>query len=594
MKGMGLDRSTAFALIALLAGIVISVLIIIPGIPPLYGADLDSDGVSDNFQRINERQDHRLDEDGEWVTERVGYTSSFDVPLLAFTLIGLNLAVPILVFYSLWSKGRRSTAEDEGAERAGMHDGIRRIATFLEVNPSLISALKYAHASMPDPGRRSLGRLLWAIRSKGSDFREEYRNFRAEWMDRDPLVGKALTDLESAEREPTSLEVSLSARRAMDELTEGTRREMSKYVQSLQGPTTALFAIGVLLPVLLATMIPISGIGGSSVFMIAFLLWVAIPAGIVLMGRRIVSRRPSFRIDPADNEAEKKKGFPRMAIAGYVLGTLFVIFFALYRYDIGMPSLSWTGLDSGETAMFTLLWGLSILAASATMHYTFGNAERALHLADVDRQIPDLLRSLGSGISDGLSFEGASKRAVKPGILEPYRSYLVPSPGMDPDKGRIPASLENAYRAAMHFARSGADSGGRAIRALGGHMRSLLSLEDEMIQRIDSSIGQMNITASVFAPIMIGASVGIFRLLDPGALSSDISVLGGGEDPMGSSTFVLISGVYLILLSGASSVTIARLRSGRKNGGWEKVPSSMIRSTLSFTAGAVLAIAVVG
>ena len=63
---------------------------------------------------------------------------------------------------------------------------------------------------------------------------------------------------------------------------------MARYLQSLQGPTTALFAIGVLLPVLLATMIPISGIGGSTVYMLGFLLWCGSfsGSGIVWRGER--------------------------------------------------------------------------------------------------------------------------------------------------------------------------------------------------------------------------------------------------------------------------------------------------------------------
>jgi hypothetical protein len=93
---------------------------------------------------------------------------------------------------------------------------------------------------------------------------------------------------------------------------------------------------------------------------------------------------------------------------------------------------------------------------------------------------------------------------------------------------------------------------------------------------------------------MIGASVGIFRLLDPDVLSEGITLLGGGASPMTSSAFMVLSGVYLILLSASSSLTISRLRSGEMSGGWENVPRNMMRAILSFSAGALISIAVIG
>lgn len=237
----------AFSLGALCLGVAASLLLLVPGIPPFFGDDMDGDGVSDNFQRVREEVDYTVGPDGGWSSHVIGYSSEPDLPLISFALIGLDLALPVSTYIVLWRRKEAAKRSSEGSEGMMMHDTVRRIAAFMEVNPSLISALRYTYSSMPESGRTSLGRLIWAVRSKGNDFEREYALFGAEWSREDPLVAKALADLGAAEREPTPSEVSGSARRAMDELTEGARRRMSSYVHSLQGPSTALFGIGVLL-----------------------------------------------------------------------------------------------------------------------------------------------------------------------------------------------------------------------------------------------------------------------------------------------------------------------------------------------------------
>jgi hypothetical protein len=381
----------------------------------------------------------------------------------------------------------------------------------------------------------------------------------------------------------------------MDELTEGARRRMSAYVHSLQGPSTALFGIGVLLPVLMAAMVPISGIGGgSSFYMLAFLLWAVIPGGIVLIGGRIVSRRPRYMAEAPSPQDNAGWSFRMLDVLGLSAGAFLLASGTADLAGAAWASLPWPGLDAAEGRALTLLWGSALTAASLVRSRTWRAADRERHLREVERSVPDLLQSIGASISDGCSFEGALKRSIPEGPLDRYRPALLPIPGMRGGADPLPPQLENAYRASRQFARSGPESGGRAIRALGSHLRGLLSLEDEMSERVSDSVGQMEVTSAVFAPLMIGASVGIFRLLDPEVLSEGLAVMGGGAGTMSSSSFMVLSGTYLLLLSASSTVTISRLRSGKAAGGWERVPLNLVRSAASFTAGAIIAIAVIG
>jgi hypothetical protein len=118
-----------------------------------------------------------------------------------------------------------------------------------------------------------------------------------------------------------------------------------------------------------------------------------------------------------------------------------------------------------------------------------------------------------------------------------------------------------------------------------------------MKEQIRSSIGQMETTSSVFAPVMIGISVGIFDLMG----NSSSGVEGGGMigfsvSPGGLSLtgFILLSGVYLLLLSITTTITMRRLETGRIEGGLRRVPRNLILSSLTFSLGVVISTLILG
>jgi len=589
--GRGSHRAALLALLCVVAGLTLSILLI--SSEPLGHDDLDDDGISDMFQDIHPIVTYRLGEDGQWKEELVGHGSRNDLPMIAFTAFASVLAFPLAVYLLLSRKEPVDARRLERSEMTSMHDSVRRIASFLEVNPSLISAVKQTYASLPDDRRGPLGDLIWSARAKGGDFSKEYERFRAGWDGRDPVVGRALGDLQMAEREPTVMEVAMSARRAMDDLTEAVRLEMSRYVGSLQGPTTALFAIGVLLPVLLATMIPLAGLGRSSMVMIGAFLWVGVPLSIVHFGGRIIDRRPMYKGVRASHARRPRPGVTALEAAGGAAGCLLSIVSASHlATSLDLP-LALPGLGSDDTALIMLMWGIALLGSSLLHALSRASIAQEIRSKEIGRRIPPLLQSLAAGVSDGLSFEGALKRT-----LAADGSFLAGAvavfPGMTTDPEVRDPELDNVLKAARHFSRAGSEAGGRALRALANHHRNVITLEEELVQRIDSSVGQMEVTASLFAPLMIGASVGIFDLLEPDRLSEGLSLLGGGASTMGTTPFILISGVYLMLLSASSSMTISRLRSGRASGGWAKVPFNLVRAMASFTAGIVLSSMIIG
>jgi len=90
--------------------------------------------------------------------------------------------------------------------------------------------------------------------------------------------------------------------KASDDVMEGTREKMDLYARKLHQPTVYLYYFGILLPLLLAIILPIGGSMSGQSLATPLILFVAynlvIPAGVYVFGKSILSGRPPTYTPP--------------------------------------------------------------------------------------------------------------------------------------------------------------------------------------------------------------------------------------------------------------------------------------------------------
>ena len=277
-----------------------------------------------------------------------------------------------------------------------------------------------------------------------------YSNLAGEWEGREPSIGKALRTLASAERESNSSDSVRKARMAVDDLSREAKETMGRYSNSLSGPSSALFALGVLLPVLLATVYPLVGSGGKSMWIVAFFLWFVLPGGIMYIGMGLVKRRPRFWVRAKSSDEFRPRAVPGGMVPASA-GTLMITAYLLGA----LPELP-IGISDKLLRPILLLLGISLLLSGLLRMISPTDAK-----CDELSALPEAMESIGSSVSEGLPFERALLSA---NIYQEEKR-----------DGMTGTFLE----AASHFSRAGAVSGGGAIKALALHLKEIRSLEEE-------------------------------------------------------------------------------------------------------------------
>ncbi|MBN1391093.1 MAG: hypothetical protein JXA22_10680 [Candidatus Thermoplasmatota archaeon] len=585
--------SPASTAISLTAAGALVLMALMGNLPIPNGPDMDSDGISDNFQKVDAVKDIVKDGEG-WRVETVGYASETDLPFVLFAGSLLTVVIPLGAAFWLWDRPRRVMKVSIWREEGRMHDIVRRLSAFLEINPSLPFAVRLTRTSLPVQDQPMLGEVAWTPFTEGRPFSEIYGQFKERWSLRSPTIGRALEGLRSAENEPTQTEVTLSARALVTRLSEESKAMMEEYSRSLAGPATALFGIGVLLPILLATMIPVTGITGKTALMVGFVLWVIIPLSIILLGNSLVLKRPSLGTDHMPAVRHRTAPGP-VDIFLMTLGTVMISLFFFVAFSKVEIPITLPGSGKGSLSILLVLLGVSSSISGLFGWLSQGPKEAQERYSDVRKRAPGILRDMASAIQEGLSFESGLRRTLSRRVVEKDRSYRL-LPGHSSREAGMPEPLVSYLESAEEFSRAGRGPGGKAVRAFSKHIQELMDLDGDLSSRVRSAVGQMEVTASIFAPLMIGASAGIFDLM--GSVQGDIPdgmLFGGsGGGSMQPWHFLLMSGGYLLMLSIATTLTIYRLEKGVTGGGWHRVPRRLVQSSLAFSLGVVASSYLIG
>ena len=576
--------------LSMVHGVIIISLLVIPG--PLGWGDIDKDGVSDTFQDLEAQSDLVLSPSGEWNEVDIGHTSSMNLSFTIFIGVIFLLLIPILVYWYLSNLPKRREEIKKMRMASAMQDNVRRISSFMSINPSISNATRLSHVSQTGDGERALGQVLWMSRTASTGLEQALlRSSRL--MDReDAVIIPAIEGLISAGSESSQDEVRRSSESVVERMNEELKDRMGTYASSLKGPSTALFALGVLLPILLATMIPIAGLSNRTVVMIGSLLWGGVPLMIMFTTGRLVLRRPMLPLSGSDLKNPIKPTL--LSVFIMITGMILTIISSMELLLDGAPIIILDGPfpDPDSSCLLALLMGISFLIASgSSMISSEKDRIREKEEEEMGR-VPDLLSEIGSQLMEGRSLEIAIVRGFK-------RIGRVP-----PLQGRISSLAEMDHgpvlrltKVSSEFASAGGRAGGRSVKALSKHLKEMGRLERSMKEMVRSSIGQMEITASIFAPIMVGASVGIFRLMDRSATTITGNEMIGTTFSRGDLTvpgFIVLAGVYLIILSLTTTLSMYRLEEGVPHGGWSRVPKNVILASFTFTAGVVVSTLLIG
>lgn len=170
------------------------------------------------------------------------------------------------------------------------------VVTYMRHTSNLELAIEFAAEHLAPPLSLDLRKVLWDVESGKFEtvkeslekYLDSWRGYNMEFVESFHLVESSLYET-SEERRLSLLDKSL------DVILEETYEKMLHYAQNLKGPITMLHMLGVILPILGLVILPlmVSFMEGVRWYHIAALYNIVLPITVYLLGRNILSKRPT-------------------------------------------------------------------------------------------------------------------------------------------------------------------------------------------------------------------------------------------------------------------------------------------------------------
>lgn len=193
---------------------------------------------------------------------------------------------------------------------------VNYMAMSLRLNPNLEKAVEYAAAHGSGKLAEEMNKMVWDVQIGCYLSVEEALDAMAyRWGAYNEDFKHALMLLRASVLEPDRAQREKMLERASSDVVEGTREKMDLYARKLHQPTVYLYYFGILLPLLLAIILPIGGsmtgmqLAKAEYILVAYCL--VIPAGVWLFGQSILAGRPPTYVPP-----EIPRDFPGVKIRG--------------------------------------------------------------------------------------------------------------------------------------------------------------------------------------------------------------------------------------------------------------------------------------
>lgn len=470
--------------------------------------------------------------------------------------------------------------EDSGLEKKIRLDCLGRgpeligyMAMSIRLSPSLTRAITFAAKNMEGPIGSGLKRIIWNVYTrKYHSVEESFTATATEWGKWSDDLKRALFEVKASTLETTEEGRERSLNKAMDTVLSGTKKSMEEFASSLSTPTTVLFALGILLPMILGAMLPMISLGGLDLsyqatdsgtmgrggmhpVLVVLMMDVVFPAAALVYALYILSGKPG-PIETSDS---------RVFLAGNRRAILLIALGATLGV-LGIMNLDTFG-------SYLIVWSIALPVSFHLISTTHRKRRESMRIRELEKELPDALFFLGTRIAEGKPIEEAlidTANSLKDteiaGLLRRvhYRTMvfgLTLERALFGEKGillDVPSTtLQATMRSLVEIASKDSVKAGQMIVKTAEHLKDLQRLEEETRRKLRTSTESMKMTALFFAPIVMGVTFALYVLL-----TNTFGMIGSSGDMMSPHFFFIVLGIYLSLMIAISMYFVTAIKKG--------------------------------
>ena len=461
-------------------------------------------------------------------------------------LIVVSLAVSVLMVREAILSFPESAAKKQADELLRASPEMANLMIMsLRHEPSLSKAIRFA-STKDNAFSHELRRCVWTVvMGKHSSFEESLQEVGERWAKYCGELKASLHSMVTASCESTADGKRRALDRANQAMISGAKRRIEDYALSLSTPSMIMFGLGILLPLMVGSFLPMlswdiwslgSGADSSAatdlspaVVQTVFIMNVLFPAIGVLVALNSVTRHPLERERMNNGNAPPS----RIKVAAVICASIALVAFCVLELDGIIRSLAILVAAVAPGSLFLIATGRS-------------SGDRYASPSNV--QLEDTLFRTGARMLEGENFEsalnkasqGASDAGSRTTRMLSFRS-LISGEAFDRAPAWAPCSggsnaLEG-FRVVREAATKDELAAGLLAMDIASYLKDLRDLESTLKSRLKPTVSMMRMTSYALGPVVLGITYAIYLSLG--------GVTASGTGGIGAGFFLLVLGVFL-------------------------------------------------
>ncbi|MBI4406421.1 type II secretion system F family protein [Candidatus Micrarchaeota archaeon] len=509
-----------------------------------------------------------------------------------FFLIGALLAflIPLFTFMLVAYRPQMEAKREQTLALGYMPEIVNYLVSSMRLTPNLEKAVDFTASHGRGKIAEDMKKIVWDVQiGKYPSVEEALDELAYKWGRYNEDFKQALMIVRSSVLEANDAKREALLEKAAADVLEGTKEKMDGFARALSQPTVYLYYFGVLLPLMLAIVLPIGGTlaGGSFPLarpeILALIYLVGLPIGLIVLGFAILGSRPPTYEPPEIDE--NYPGLPpngsfslggiNFPVVPLALALLVAAIAVGYTFDQGiaagisqferaealaamphveLPGIPPTQLFLGMFTLLSIIIGLG-LAGGAYLFGTYSARKKAQdEIRAMEREFKDAIYVLASRLGENRPLEDALKHAVEflPNskvASRVFRKILdnITTMGMTiddavfhPDYGalkNIPSrTLESGLRITIDSIGLGVNVAAKSLIGLALQLRNSEKI-DQLLRNLLAGVTSMLKTMGTFiAPIVLGVVTSLQGVI-VNALSANCADVPAQTGPPGAAGF---------------------------------------------------------
>ncbi len=497
-----------------------------------------------------------------------------DFFIILIYMIPLTFILPFVVFGFLTSYPDILVNRIEVLSLGRTPEAINYLVMSMRLSPSLNKAIAFAAENADEPLASGLKNVLWDVyMRKYNGIEESFLAFAYDWGDWNEDLKRSLYAIRSSTLEHTDEGLNRSLDKAVDIILSGTKRRIEDFAASLSTPTTVLFALGILMPMVIGAMLPMLALNLSmspqeimgtigetakgtvesvNALAIVLMMDITFPMISLVYAYFILGKRPGTSTPPKVKSKLTDSQRRSILVVSMIIGIMLSSFGILQIVGL-------FGEWAGMLGALLILWGISFSIGFYCKTTSFGQKKHRDEIIKMEDEFPDAMFQLGSRIAEGAPLEIALKKTGKAmegtaiGKVFERIAYTLQITKSTLDNAlfgdvgvlrNIPSrTIKAAMKTVVEIVGKDPTTAGQTIVATSAYLKDMKKAEHDIRIQLSSTVEMMKSTGILFAPIIMGITSSLYVLL-----AKEFAEIPGTTKMIDPALFLLIIGIYLIAI----------------------------------------------